>query len=249
MPKMMSDFFHFDEDSCHLWNYDDFGVQGRIRQVAEFMVIFMVVYQIVGESIDIKRIGRRRWWQVLKSFPAKILYKVSLITVLCIIPVRFSCSLPHFLMVDNTLSVAAVLMTTVHFLYYCRAIKFVGPFVLMVYTIITRDIIRFFMIYLIFVMGFSQAFYILFLACERKDMEILNDAKAADPLNPTLKQTEHRVNIMSNPVESILRSFIATIGEFTVLYRELSNCILPELEIMGKILFLVFEILGQHYAV
>lgn len=36
---------------------------------------------------------------------------------------------------------------------------------------------RFFMIYLIFVMGFSQAFYILFLACERYDIEQMNITK------------------------------------------------------------------------
>jgi hypothetical protein len=59
---------------------------------------------------------------------------------------------------------------------------------------------------------------------------------------------------MSNPVESILRIFISTIGEFTVLYKELSLCpiqemeilglsrlILPLVSVLGKGLFLVFE--------
>jgi hypothetical protein len=34
------------------------------------------------------------------------------------------------------------------------------------------------MIYAIFVMGFSQAFYILFLACERADKIALDEKKA-----------------------------------------------------------------------
>lgn len=56
-------------------------------------------------------------------------------------------------------TLATVILTTLHFLYYCRAVKFVGPFVLMVYTIITRDMIRFFMIYFIFLIGFSQGLF------------------------------------------------------------------------------------------
>lgn len=37
-----------------------------------------------------------------------------------------------------------------------RALKFIGPFVLMIYTILSRDLSRFFMIYSIFLIGFSQ---------------------------------------------------------------------------------------------
>jgi hypothetical protein len=36
------------------------------------------------------------------------------------------------LMLDNVFSVMCVILTTIHILYYCRAIKFVGNFVLIV---------------------------------------------------------------------------------------------------------------------
>lgn len=112
-----------------------------------------------------------------RAFPAKLLYKIGLIITLLIVPVRFSCGLIKFydimVMVENAMVLVAVIMTTVHFLFYCRAVKFVGPFVLMIYTIITKDMIRFFVIYFIFLMGFSQGFYLIFLACERSHRQFL----------------------------------------------------------------------------
>lgn len=170
----------------------------------------MVFIQIVMEIRDVHNIGKQRWWQVLvndcnwdslyqcltlqKSFPAKILYKVSLLLTLLIVPTRLACGFNKtLLLLDNMFSLLAVILTTMHFLFYCRAIKFVGPFVLMVgwaqaavswcmqrlqvYTIITRDMIRFFLVYAIFLMGFSQGFYVMFSACER-DFRFKNGCKS-----------------------------------------------------------------------
>lgn len=85
------------------------------------------------------------------------------------IPTRLACDLsPVLLVVDNVLITVTMIFTTVHYLYYCRVIRFVGPFVLMVYTIIATDIFRFMLIYGIFLMGFSQSFSLIFLSCERE---------------------------------------------------------------------------------
>ena len=46
--------------------------------------------------------------------------------------------------------------------YHSRAVQIVGPFVIMIYRMIAKDLLRFFVIYLIFIMGFSQAYYIIF---------------------------------------------------------------------------------------
>ncbi|CAD5218107.1 unnamed protein product [Bursaphelenchus okinawaensis] len=219
------------KDSCHLWQYRAYGIEGYVRMVCEFMVAIMVLAQLFLEIRDVRNIGRKRWWQVLKSFPAKILYKISLLFTLFVIPLRFMCGIdPNFLVLDNSFSLLAVLMTTVHFLFYCRAVKFVGPFVLMVYTIITRDMIRFFLIYFIFLLGFSQGFYVIFLACER-ETDVLYGPTTA----------KNRTNILDHPAESMLRLFITTIGEFTVFYRELNNCAAKEMAVLGKVLFLIFE--------
>ncbi|VDD85581.1 unnamed protein product [Enterobius vermicularis] len=166
-----------------------------------------------------------------KAFPAKIVYKSSFIIVLLIIPVRFSCGLsPVFLLFDNILSLIAVLFTGAHFLFYARALKFIGPFVLMIYTILSRDLSRFFLIYFIFLMGFSQAFYLIFGSCTR--------AKSLKEGIPIAEIP----NIMDSPLEATIRLFIMTIGEFTVLYRELNGCAENLMQVIGKILFIMFEI-------
>lgn len=66
------------------------------------------------------------------------------------------------------------------------------------------------------------------MACEREEKMIYKDFA--------------RSNILSNPIDSLLRMFIMTIGEFTVFYRSLSTCPLPIMSTIGKIIFFIFEI-------
>ncbi|TKR60912.1 hypothetical protein L596_028093 [Steinernema carpocapsae] len=219
----------FAQQQCHLWMYAKDGFYGYVRLVAEVIVISMVAFQICDEGFDMYRIGTSRWWQTLKSFPAKILYKIALILVLISAPLRLLCGLSDkMIIVENFVILLSVVFTTVHFLYYSRAIKFVGPFVLMVYTIIMQDMVRFFIIYAIFLIGFSQGFFLVFLHCERER---------------NLKH-QHVENILSDPSESLLRLFVMTIGEFTVFYRELNACQKDAhlMTIFGKIMFVVFEL-------
>uniref|UniRef100_A0A158P7D7 ANK_REP_REGION domain-containing protein n=1 Tax=Angiostrongylus cantonensis TaxID=6313 RepID=A0A158P7D7_ANGCA len=163
-----------------------------------------------------------------KAFPAKLLYKVSFVLVLCEVPIRFSCHIHEvFLIADNVVSSIAVLLTTLHFLFYCRAIPFIGPFVLMVYTIIATDLTRFFMIYSIFLV----AFYIIFTSCERKSKEIEDQGGVSN-----------FENVIDNPFEALLRTFIMTIGEFATIYKEMASCESMLMNFIGKMIFLIFEI-------
>uniref|UniRef100_A0A158PCP8 ANK_REP_REGION domain-containing protein n=1 Tax=Angiostrongylus cantonensis TaxID=6313 RepID=A0A158PCP8_ANGCA len=213
---------------CHLRNYWDANLS--IRLASESVVLICVIIQLFFEIKDVKRIGRGKWW---KEFPAKIAYKCSILFILCMIPIRAACSLsPELLVVDNVLATLVILFTSVHYLYYCRAVKFVGPFVLMVYTIIATDIRRFLMIYGIFLIGFSQAFYLVFLSCER----------AEDEQHPSSKDQDRFQNVIQNPAEAFIRTFILTIGEFTVLYRNLAMCPARVMVWIGKAIFLIFEL-------
>ncbi|GMR60082.1 hypothetical protein PMAYCL1PPCAC_30277, partial [Pristionchus mayeri] len=168
------------------------------------------------------------------AFPAKLSYKISYFLVLAIVPMRLLCNQGDiFLVIDNALSNISVILTTVHFLYFCRAIKFIGPFVLMIYTIIATDIIRFLLIYSIFLIGFSQSFYIIFTACQRE-----NDILKAEG-NTIGREFD---NIMQSPVDALIRTFIMTIGEFMVLYRELAACPVDLMRNIGKGVFVMFEL-------
>ncbi|VDN39567.1 unnamed protein product [Gongylonema pulchrum] len=106
-----------------------------------------------------------------------------------------------------------------------RALKFIGPFVLMIYTILSRDLSRFILIYSIFLIGFSQSFYVIFNACARAHS----------------KKTGN-VNILDTPFEAIMRLFIMTIGEFTIFYRSLNACEEKLMQVIGKFLFIIFEL-------
>ncbi|CAI5451548.1 unnamed protein product [Caenorhabditis angaria] len=222
------------ETQCHLLYYSEWPwYYGWLRLGGEVMTILTILIQMSLDFGDIRRIGFQKWFNFLKAFPAKLMYKFSFLFILMAIPCRLACSLHEiFLTIDNTLAIISVLLVTQHFLYYMRAIAFIGPFVLMVYTIIATDLVRFAMIYSIFLIGFSQSFYVIFTSCERAAAQ----AKYYDPNSSEFN------NIMENPVDALLRTFIMTIGEFSVLYREMAACNGALMRNLGKVLFVIFEV-------
>jgi len=70
--------------------------------------------------------------------------------------------------------------------------KTVGPFVVMIYRMITGDLLRFVIIYLVFVMGFSQAFFIIFRSYKK-------------PKTP---------NPLGSPAESVIAMFMMSLSSF-----------------------------------
>ena len=49
-----------------------------------------------------------------------------------------------------------------YMLFFVMAFQLTGPFVVMIYEMLFNDVLRFFIIYIVFLAGFSQAFFILF---------------------------------------------------------------------------------------
>lgn len=47
-------------------------------------------------------------------------------------------------------------------LFFVMAFRLTGPFVVMIYTMLFNDVLRFCIIYMVFLAGFSQTFFILF---------------------------------------------------------------------------------------
>ena len=73
-----------------------------------------------------------------------------------------------------------------YFLFFCRGFKLVGPMVIMIYRykienpyvstfrkfllrMLAQDLMRFGIIYFIFLMGFGQAYYIIFMSYDPAD--------------------------------------------------------------------------------
>ncbi|PAV65722.1 hypothetical protein WR25_19679 [Diploscapter pachys] len=231
-------------DQCHLLNYFEPDLEwtaGYLRMGLDICILLGVMIQMMLDVRDIRRIGRKKWLNILKAFPAKILFKITYFLVIAIVPLRFSCKInPWSVAIDNGISCAIVVLTTIHFLFFLRVIRFVGPFVLMIYTIIASDIVRFGLIYSIFLVGFSQAFSLVFLSCERKRDIILKNQTLFSPQEVEL--ANNFVNIIQNPAEAFVRTFIMTIGEFTTLYRNLAMCPSNIMIYIGKAVFVIFEL-------
>ncbi|CAF4148788.1 unnamed protein product, partial [Rotaria magnacalcarata] len=49
-----------------------------------------------------------------------------------------------------------------YMLFFVMAFRLTGPFVVMIYEMLFNDVLRFFIIYAVFLVGFSQAFFVLF---------------------------------------------------------------------------------------
>lgn len=56
----------------------------------------------------------------------------------------------------------ASLLGWAYMLFFTMPFRFTGPFVIMIYKMLFNDVLRFCMIYIIFLLGFSQSFFILF---------------------------------------------------------------------------------------
>lgn len=74
--------------------------------------------------------------------------------------------------------------------------KTVGPFVVMIYRMVMGDLLRFVCIYMVFVLGFSQAYYIIFLTFDSSEEE------------------EQELNPISSPMESFISMFLMSLGNF-----------------------------------
>jgi transient receptor potential cation channel subfamily V member 5 len=119
---------------------------------------------------------------------------------------------------EDHVAVAIMLTTSPYFLFFCRfppidfrisawfmtifvsfrGFKTVGPFVVMIYRMVVGDLLRFVCIYMVFVMGFSQAYYIIFLTFDNSEEE--------DP--------EPELNPISSPMESFISMFLMSLGNF-----------------------------------
>uniref|UniRef100_A0A1I7ZKR4 ANK_REP_REGION domain-containing protein n=1 Tax=Steinernema glaseri TaxID=37863 RepID=A0A1I7ZKR4_9BILA len=215
-------------ERCHLWNYKDppGDYTQRIRLASEVVTLLFASAQTAREVMDIGHGGRKRWWEVTRSFPAKMLHKFGFSIVVAMLPLRFSCALnDRVVLLENTCAIVAVLATTFHLFFFCRGMKFVGPFVLMVYKIIIGDMLRFLLIYLIFLISFSQSCFVIFKSCEREHLQLLREQGVRSNFE----------NIMSTPIEAVMRMFLVSVGEFGAFYKNVHDCPSRHMSVLAKV--------------
>ncbi|CAM1318145.1 Nan (predicted) [Pycnogonum litorale] len=194
---------------CYLLNTRE--TRDLIRICLECLVTFGSLLYVLNATREAWYLGRHIFSENLSTAPSRVSFLISCVLVLFfMIPARVACSSKF----EDIVAVLVMLTTGIHFLFFARGFKIVGPFVIMIYNMIVTDLLCFVLIYVVFILGFSQAYYVLFLS-----------------------HNGHGVNYFRNLGESIMALFVMSLLKFDNIYSEFDNTAYP---VVCKILFFMF---------
>ncbi|KAK0165798.1 hypothetical protein PV328_004286 [Microctonus aethiopoides] len=204
-------------EECRLMNFE--SSLAKIRLTTEiFMEIGAILY-IAAALREARFLGLNMFIENLMTAPSRVMFLISCCILLSFPFLRLSCADK----VEDMLAVVVMLTTAPYFLFFCRGFKTVGPFVVMIYRMIMGDLLRFVSIYLVFVMGFSQAYYIIFLS--------FDDPHTPEGVDDTMS------NPMPSPMESVMAMFLMSLTNFGDYYGAFER---TEHEMLAKCLFVVY---------
>ncbi|CAF1077152.1 unnamed protein product [Adineta steineri] len=145
--------------------------------------------------------------------PTRVLFLFSCLLTLAMIPARFTCSIA----LDDILCVYSILSRAPYFFFFCRGFRSTGPFVVMVYTMIRGDLLRFCLIFFVFMAGFSQALHVLFVRIECE-------------------------NDFTTVVKTFFRMFCVTLQQIADAYKNFYLHPNIGIQIIGKVCFVTYII-------
>ncbi|XP_063424235.1 transient receptor potential cation channel subfamily V member 5-like isoform X2 [Mytilus trossulus] len=198
-------------DPCFLLKACD--TNDKIRWALEIIVLLAAIMYLCLAMKEIYHQGFNIFFTTLGGAPMKMLFLLSCVFVVMMLPGRATCSTQY----EDVVAVLAILGTAPYFLFFCRGFKILGPFVVMIYKMVKGDLLRFFIIYVVFIIGFSQSMYIVFRNYE-----------------------ENKENPFKDPAESIMGMFMMSLGEFGDYYENFEK---TEHPILSKIMFAIYMIL------
>nr|XP_042896955.1 transient receptor potential cation channel subfamily V member 5 [Parasteatoda tepidariorum] len=197
-----------DVDQCYLLNADK--PSDYVRFVLEFLTLAGAMLYLFDAFRELRFLGYQTFTQNMMTVPSRVLFMCSCSMLMIMIPLRMACS--HQ---GEDLSAVFVMLTTApYFLFFCRGFKLVGPFVVMIYKMILTDLLCFVTIYIVFVLGFAQAYYVIFLSY-----------KADKP------------SFFDDPIQSILAMFIMSLSEFGDTYEQFNYTAHPNI---AKVIFIMY---------
>ncbi|XP_053680453.1 transient receptor potential cation channel subfamily V member 5 [Anopheles nili] len=212
-PSAIDDGLFFNS-KCHTMDYD--GLEGKVRLISEMIILVGSFLYLLAALRELKFLGRKMFFENLMTAPSRVMFLFSCCIMMVIPFLKVLC----FTELEDHVAVAIMLTTAPYFLFFCRGFKTVGPFVVMIYRMVMGDLLRFVVIYLVFVMGFSQAYYIVFLSYKPEE--------------------EGDANPMPSPIESIVAMFLMSLTNFGDYYGALEN---TDHEACAKILFVLFMVI------
>lgn len=106
----------------------------------------------------------------------------------------------------------------------CSGFRSTGPFVVMIYTMIRGDLLRFCLIFLVFMLGFTQALHILF---TRIDCD----------------------NSFQSVIETFFHMFCVTLQQVTDAYQNINQHPISALQIIGKVTAYLSTKLNKRFSI
>nr|XP_033327234.1 transient receptor potential cation channel subfamily V member 5 [Megalopta genalis] len=195
------------------------SISAKFRITAELLMEIAATLYILAALREARFLGLGMFVENLMTAPSRVMFLFSCCILLSFPFLRLSCADR----VEDMLAVVVMLTTAPYFLFFCRGFKTVGPFVVMIYRMIMGDLLRFVSIYLVFVMGFSQAYYIIFLSFDNPNTPEGVD----DSMN----------NPMPSPMESVMAMFLMSMTNFGDYYSAFER---TEHEMEAKFLFVLY---------
>ncbi|XP_013388391.1 transient receptor potential cation channel subfamily V member 6 isoform X1 [Lingula anatina] len=132
-----------------------------VRYALEIFTCINCLVTVVLSLSEIPKQGILGFLKSMKNSPARAIFTLSSLLILLCIPFRLI-NQKWSQDAETTLLIIAVPGTWAVFLFFARVSAWSGPNTVMMYRMIKGDVLRFGIIYAIFVITFSPAFYFLF---------------------------------------------------------------------------------------
>ncbi|XP_066600536.1 transient receptor potential cation channel subfamily V member 5 isoform X2 [Prorops nasuta] len=204
-------------EECRLMQLNN--TASKVRLTAEVFMELAAILYIAAALREARFLGLNMFIENLMTAPSRVMFLFSCCILLTFPFLRLACADE----IEDMLAVVVMLTTAPYFLFFCRGFKTVGPFVVMIYRMIMGDLLRFVSIYLVFVMGFSQAYYIIFLSFDNPNTPEGVDDSVSNP--------------MPSPMESIMAMFLMSMTNFGDYYNAFER---TEHETEAKMLFVLY---------
>ncbi|KAF9411487.1 hypothetical protein HW555_009728 [Spodoptera exigua] len=141
------------------WGLEIADARSGIRLASELGTIASTLcYIILQQGDELKNQGVVAYFKQLIHEPAKFIFLISNLLLLACIPAR----LMRQTMLEEALLIFLLPGFWFLLMFFAGAVKLTGPFVTMIYSMITGDMFTFGIIYSIVLFGFSQSFYFLY---------------------------------------------------------------------------------------
>lgn len=232
-----------------------------IKSISELLVLlFVFIYLfIIGKRLleDAKKVEHRQQNQnqnqqqqqqqslhnLLYDAPELIVFTSTCLLILICLPLRYF----HLSELEDLLASIIMFLLPLKLLFFCRATKSLGSFIVMIYKILVNDVLCFVVFLIIFVAGFSQSFYIIFKTHQSNKMLLLTTTTTTLAPGTT---TTNNLNINNNDIGSknyfvnlfdgVIAMHMMALNEFSLVLDGFDQTDYP---ILARLLFCIYMIL------